>query len=112
MRRIFSKKFCIFNIFYYICSMLTIEIFKNAYHNAMLTNNKFDMELHNVSLGFLEACLVHFGVITPEKSKLNDFRQEIMYVNFLWWEFYRKETKSEVILRLSEQYLNKENEKG
>ena len=57
-------------------------------------------------LGFMEACLGHFGVIESKDNGLVDYAQKTKK-KFLFWEYEVTEDRPHVILRLVKDYLEK-----
>ena len=63
--------------------------------------------LHDaIYLGYMEACLVHFGVIESKNNGLADYAQKTKK-KFLFWEYEVREDRMEIILRLVKEYLEK-----
>jgi len=57
-------------------------------------------------LGYMEACLVHFGVIESKDNGLGDYVKKIKK-RFLFWEYEITEDRGQIILRLVKEYLEK-----
>ena len=63
--------------------------------------------LHDgIYLGYMEACLVQFGVIESKDNGLSDYSLKTKK-RFLFWEWETTEDRVSIILRLVKEYLNK-----
>ena len=56
-------------------------------------------------LGFMEACLVQFGVIENKSTGISDHALKIK-TRFLFWEWKTTEDRRSIILRLVKEHLN------
>lgn len=62
--------------------------------------------LHDLYLlGYMEACLVQFGVIESKNNGLADYAKNTRK-RFLFWEWTEHEGREEIIVRLAKEYLN------
>lgn len=57
-------------------------------------------------IGYMEACLVQFGVIVSTKNGLADYALKKKKI-FLFWEWEVQEDRVSIIIRLVKQYLNR-----
>ena len=57
-------------------------------------------------LGYMEACLVQFGVIESKDNGLKDYALKTKK-KFLFWEWEVTEDRVSIIIRFVKQYLNK-----
>lgn len=57
-------------------------------------------------LGYMEACLVQFGVIESKDNGLADYAKNTRK-RFLFWEWTEHEGREKIIVRLVKEYLNK-----
>ena len=73
--------------------------YKKYYNHKSLLHDGF-------YIGYIEACLVHFGVIESKSNGLTDYAQKIKK-KFLCWEYEVTEDRVQVILRLVKDYLEK-----
>ena len=63
--------------------------------------------LHDgIYLGYMEACLVQFGVIESKDNGLSYYALKTKK-RFLFWELETTEDRVSIILRLVKEYLNK-----
>ena len=63
--------------------------------------------LHDgVYLGYMEACLVQFGVIESKNNGLADYALNTKK-RFLFWEWEVQEDRATIIIRLVKEYLNR-----
>ena len=60
-----------------------------------------------IYLGYMEACLVQFGVIKSKDNGVADYALKPTKRKFLFWEIEVKETRAQIILRLTKEYLRK-----
>jgi hypothetical protein len=58
-------------------------------------------------LGYMEACLVEFGVIESKKNGLQDYAKKTKK-KFLFLEWEEEECREQIIIRLVKEYLEKE----
>ena len=56
-------------------------------------------------LGYMEACLLQFGVIESKNNGLADYVKKIKK-KYLFWEREVNEDRKEIIIRLVKEYLN------
>tara|TARA_R110000868_G_scaffold92791_3_gene257369 strand:+ start:3124 stop:3375 length:252 start_codon:yes stop_codon:yes gene_type:complete len=70
------------------------------YYNPKRTSND------EIYLGYMEACLVQFGVIESKDNGLKDYSLKTKK-KFLFWEWEVPEDRASIIIRLVKQYLNK-----
>ncbi len=56
-------------------------------------------------LGYMEACLVQFGVIESKSNGLSDYVKKTEK-KFLFWKWEVREGRASIIIRLVEEYLN------
>jgi hypothetical protein len=59
-----------------------------------------------VYLGYMEACLVQFGVIESKDNGLRDYAKTIKK-KFLFWEWEEREDRGQIVLRLVKEFLEK-----
>lgn len=57
-------------------------------------------------LGYMEACLVQFGVIESKNNGVSDYAKKTKR-KFLFWEREVTEDRAEVIVRLTKEFLKK-----
>lgn len=63
--------------------------------------------LHDgIYLGYMEACLVQFGVIESKNNGLRDYAKK-QKKKFLFWEWEISEDRASIIVRLVKEYLSK-----
>lgn len=70
------------------------------YYNSKRNLNEW------IYLGYMEACLVQFGVIESKKNGLEDYSLKTKK-KFLFWEWEVVEDRRSIIIRLVNEYLNK-----
>ena len=57
-----------------------------------------------IYLGYMEACLVQFGVVESRDNGLADYARKTKK-KFLFWEYEVTEDRVEIILRLVKEFL-------
>ena len=57
-------------------------------------------------IGYMEACLVQFGVIESKDNGLKDYALKTKK-KFLLWEWEVSEDRASIVIRLVEEYLNR-----
>jgi hypothetical protein len=83
--------------------MLNKSHLKNCYNNYHKENRSLPSGFY---LGYMEACLVQFGVIDSKKNGLQDYAKTIKK-KFLFWEWEEHEDRIQIVLRLVKEYLEK-----
>jgi len=58
-------------------------------------------------LGYMEACLVQFGVVESKDNGLADYALKTKK-RFLFWEWEITEDRGSIIIRLVKEYLDKQ----
>ena len=73
---------------------------KNCYNNY----HKRGFLPSGFYLGYMEACLVQFGVIESKDNGLRDYAKTIKK-KFLFWEWEEGEDRAQIVLRLVKEFL-------
>ena len=89
---------------------LKIGHFVNAFNALVreLSQPFPSVPYQGLALGYLEACLVNFGVIESKENGVEDYALEIE-TKILWFKNKRKEDRKEIVLRLSKKFLTDNN---
>jgi hypothetical protein len=83
--------------------MLHKEFLENCYNQYNSIKGKLPPSYY---LGYMEACLVQFGVIESKGNGVKDYALKTKK-KFLFWEYEVEEHRAQVIVRLTKQYLGK-----
>lgn len=76
----------------------------NCYNNGKNKNFPF------LYIGYMEACLVNFGVIESKDNGVSDYCILVPTISIFGHNlFYRKEFRQECIIRLTENFLKENN---
>ena len=78
--------------------------------NAYLEYSKEDRQLSKyVYLGYIEACLVNFGVIESKANGMVDYSKVIEYTNFFGRKKSYEESREQTLIRLTKEFLKENN---
>jgi hypothetical protein len=78
---------------------------ENCYKQYLTTQDANPYRLSSAwYLGYMEACLVQFGVIESKSNGVVDY-QKTFNKKFLFWEYEVVENREQIIVRLVKEYL-------
>ena len=78
--------------------------------NAYLEYSKKDRQLSKYTyLGYIEACLVNFGVIESKANGMIDYSKVIEYTNFFGRKKSYEESREQTLIRLTKEFLKENN---
>jgi hypothetical protein len=83
--------------------MLKIGHLRNCFNHY---NSRKTFLPDGIYLGYMEACLVQFGVIESKSNGLSDYVKKTKK-KFLFWEYEVEEDRVAVVTRLTKEFLNK-----
>jgi hypothetical protein len=76
---------------------------KNCYNEYNKINKPLPSGFY---LGYMEACLVQFGVIDSKENGLQDYAKKNKK-KFLFLEWEEEEGREQIVIRLAKEYLEK-----
>jgi hypothetical protein len=81
------------------------EHLENCYKEFLTRNDLNNPKLPATwYLGYMEACLVQFGVIESKNNGVADYTKTFKK-KFLFWEYEVSENRTQIIIRLVKEYL-------
>lgn len=83
--------------------MLQREFLENCYNFYNKINRSLPASYY---LGYMEACLVQFGVIESKGNGVKDYALKTKK-KFLIWTYEVEEHRAQIILRLTKEFLGK-----
>jgi hypothetical protein len=90
-----------------LTTKLKVMLHKGHLENCLEQYYNPKRRLHDgIYLGYMEACLVQFGVIESRDNGLADYALKTKK-KFLFWEYEVTEDRMDIIIRLVKEYLNR-----